>query len=211
MYWSEGDSDADMHALLPQRESRAEQRERKELRQLLSERYGLAAQIEDFVIPFHPTVLNRSVREIGLRRLTGASIIAIYRDSEHLIVPQAETVLLPGDVLALLGDRDQLEAAFRVLTEMAVQKMSTTLSPPQMAAVTIVCGSSFAGRTLAQLGLREELEVLIVEARRGTEHIANPGPDFQVENGDTLFFWGPSDHVEEARRRAAPIAGNNGE
>ncbi|MGH7965354.1 MAG: TrkA C-terminal domain-containing protein, partial [Candidatus Binatia bacterium] len=177
---------------------------------LLSDRYGLEVRTEDFVVPLSPTALNQSIAALSLRQLTGASIIAIYRDPEQVIVPQAGTVLLPGDVLALLGEQDQLEAAVRFLTEMATQKASVESSPPQMDTVVISDHSPFAGRTLAGLGLREELGVLIVGARRGAEQIANPGPDFQVQPADVLYLWGAPERVEEVRHRAAPEAADSG-
>ena len=193
-----GSTPAVPDAARPARE-RAEQRE---LTRLLSERYGLAVQTTDFIVPLHPTALNQPIRALGLRQLTGASLIAIYRDPEQIIIPQAETVLLPGDVLVLLGEQDQLEAAIRFMTELASQKVSATATPPQVAPLVVPEGSPFVGRTLAELGLREELGVLVVGARRGAEQITNPGPDFQVQAGDLLYLWGPPSHIEKVRHRA---------
>lgn len=178
------------------------QTRRIEVTRLLSDRYGLTVQTEDFIVPLYPTALNRPIQALAVRTLTGASIIAIYRDPEQVLVPQADTVLLPGDVLVLLGERGQLEAAVRLLTELATQKAGATTTLPQLATVTIADSSPFAGRTLAELGLREELEVLIVGVQRGADQITNPGPDFQVQPGDILYLWGVPGHVEEARCRA---------
>ncbi len=135
----------------------------------------------------------------------------IYRDPEQILVPQADTVLLPGDVLALLGEQDQLEAAVRFLTELATQKVSATTAPPQVARVTLAEGSPFVSRTLAELGLREELGVLIVGVRRGADQIANPGPDFRGQPGDILYLWGVPERVEEARHRAGSRAEDDGD
>jgi K+/H+ antiporter YhaU regulatory subunit KhtT len=171
--------------------------------QLLSDRYGLSVQTEDFVVPFHPTALNQAIRTLNLRSLTGASIIAIHRDPEQVLVPQADSILLPGDVLALLGDKDQLEAAIRLLTTLAAQKPQTTTTQPQIVTAAVSPQSPFAGRTLAELRIREELGVLVVSIQRGTERITNPGPDFQVEAGDTLYFWGPPEQIAVACQRTA--------
>jgi K+/H+ antiporter YhaU regulatory subunit KhtT len=180
-----------------------EQIGRTEVTRLLSDRYGLAVQIEDFVVPFSPTALNRPIQAVGLRQLTGASIIAIYRDSGQILVPRADTVLLPGDVLALLGEQDQLEAAIRFLTELASQKADEATPHPQVSTVAITASSPFVNHALAELGLREEIGVLIVGARRGPQQIVNPGPDFRVQPGDVLYLWGVPKNVEEARRRAS--------
>jgi CPA2 family monovalent cation:H+ antiporter-2 len=188
----------------------AERSGRTEVTRLLSDRYGLAVQTEDFVVPFFATALNRPIQTLALRTLTGASLIAIYRDPEQILVPQADTVLLPGDVLVLLGERDQLEAAIGVLTELATQRVSMSTAPPQTALAIIAEDSPFANRTLAELGLREELGVLIVGVRRGADQITNPGPDFRVQPGDLLYLWGAPEQVEEARHRAGSKAEDDG-
>jgi CPA2 family monovalent cation:H+ antiporter-2 len=175
---------------------------RVEVTQLLSNRYGLAVQTEDFVVPLSPTPLNRPIQDLKLRTITGASIIAVYRDPEQIIVPQAETVLLPGDVLVLLGERDQLEAAIQLLTNLAMQKVSAPAVHPQVGEVYVAPTSAFAHRPVAELGLRDKLGVLVIGVQRGEEHVVNPGPDFRVQPGDTLYLWGVPDSLMAAQRGA---------
>jgi CPA2 family monovalent cation:H+ antiporter-2 len=177
-------------------------RGRQEMTELLSDRYGPEVQTEDFVVPVHPTAVNQTIRTLGLRTATGASIIGIYRDPEQVLVPQLDTVILPGDVLLLLGEKEQLASALRYFSGLSKQKLSATASPPQAATVVIEEGSPFAGRTLDEMGFREALGVLIVGIRRGKEQITNPAPGLRVQAGDVLYLWGPPEQLEEARRRA---------
>jgi len=176
---------------------------RQEVTQLLSDRYGPEVQTEDFVVPVHPTAVNQTIQTLGLRTATGASIIAIYRDPEQILVPQLDTVVLPGDVLLLLGEKEELVAALRYLTDLCKKKGTLTASPPQAATTVIAEGSPLSGRTLGEMGFREELGVLVVGIRRGQDQITNPGPGFRVEAGDILYLWGPPEQIEEARRRSA--------
>lgn len=175
---------------------------RLEVTQLLSNRYGLAVQTEDFVVPLSPTALNRPIQELKLRTVTGASIIAIYRDPEQIIVPRADTVLLPGDVLVLLGERDQLEAAIQLLTNLAMQTVSAPTIHPRVEPLSLAADSPFVHRTVAELGLRDRLDVLVIGVQRGEEHIANPGPDFRLQPYDVLYLWGVPDHLAVAQRWA---------
>src|SRR5262249_6149608 len=154
----------------------AEQTGRAAVTELLRERYGLDAQTEDFIVPFSPTALNQPIQTLGLRTWTGASIIAIYRDPEQVLIPQPDTVLLPGDVLALLGEEEQLAAALRFLSELATQPLRAPTASPLIAPVAIAADSSLVNHTLAELGLRERLGVLVIGVRRGDEQITNPGP-----------------------------------
>ena len=173
---------------------------RREVTRLLSDRYGPEVQTEDFVVPFHPTVLNQTIQAIGLRTSTGTSIIAIYRNPDQILVPQTDTVILPGDVLLLLGEREQLNAALHHLTELCKQK-KVTRTAPEPATAVIAADSPLCGHTLAETGFRDELGVLVVGVRRGDEQLTNPGPDFQMRPGDILYLWGPPEQIGEALRR----------
>jgi CPA2 family monovalent cation:H+ antiporter-2 len=176
---------------------------RQEMTRLLSDRYGLAVQIEDFVVPFTSTALNQPIGALNVRSLTGASIVAIYRDPEQVIVPQADTVLLPGDVIVLLGERDQLEAALKLLTELATRKPTAVSVAPKIDTVAVCDGSPFVSRSLKELGRRENLGVLVVGVEREAERITNPGPDFHIQPGDVLYVWGAPEQIESVRERAS--------
>jgi Trk K+ transport system NAD-binding subunit len=179
-----------------------EQIRREEITRLLSDRYGPEVQTEDFIVPFYPSALNQPIQTLGLRTSTGASIIAVYRDPEEVLVPQLDTVILPGDVLLLLGKKEELAAALRYFAERSKEKMAPTAAPPQAATASIADGSPISGCTLAEIGFREELGVLIVGIRRGEDQITNPGPGFRVQAGDVLYLWGPGEKIDEAVRRA---------
>lgn len=176
---------------------------RQEMTQLLSDRYGLAVQTEDFVVPFTSTALNQPIGVLNVRSLTGASIVAIYRDPEEIIIPQVDTTLLPGDVIVLLGEREQLEAALKFLTELATRKPIAATIAPKMDSIAVCAGSPFVSHSLKELGIRENLGVLVVGIERNAERITNPGPDFCIQPGDVLYVWGAPERIENLRGRAS--------
>jgi CPA2 family monovalent cation:H+ antiporter-2 len=177
---------------------------RREVTRLLSDQYGPEVRTEDFVVPFHSTALNQTIQLLGLRTLTGVSIIAIYRDPDQILVPQTDTVILPGDVLLLLGEKEQLDAALRHLTELCTRAYASGGPLPEAATATVEANSALAGCTLAETRFRDDLGVLVVGVRRGNDQLTNPGPDFRTQPGDILYLWGPPESIAEARRRAAP-------
>lgn len=180
--------------------------QRQALAQLLSDQYGLAVQTEDFVVPFFPSGLNQPIRSLRLRTLSGATIMAIYRDPEQVVIPQAETILLPGDVLVLLGERDQLENALRVLTELASPTRQVVSETPRIDTLLIPEASSLASRTLGELGSEGKFHALIVGVERHVERITNPGPNFSIQPGDVLYVWGTSEQLASLRREAETVA-----
>lgn len=60
-------------------------------------------------------VLHRTIREIRLREQSGASIVSIYREGKHLANPSPDTVLLPDDILVLMGDIEEIRRAKQIL------------------------------------------------------------------------------------------------
>ena len=62
------------------------------------------------------------IKELDLRSQTGASIVGIYRDEGTIPNPSAETRLLPGDVIVLIGSQEQIKAGMQFMQ----QKMKQT-------------------------------------------------------------------------------------
>jgi CPA2 family monovalent cation:H+ antiporter-2 len=59
--------------------------------------------------------LGRTLAELNLRGMTGATVLAISRNAEELVIPQADEVLKEGDVLALVGSREAISASKTLL------------------------------------------------------------------------------------------------
>ena len=62
----------------------------------------------------HPGA-GKSLAELDLRGLTGATVLAITRGEQGLVVPTANEVLAAGDVLAVSGTHEAVRAAIELL------------------------------------------------------------------------------------------------
>ena len=51
---------------------------------------------------------NLMLKESGIKETTGATIIGIQRKDEMIVNPEAEQILLPQDLLMVVGKREQL-------------------------------------------------------------------------------------------------------
>jgi CPA2 family monovalent cation:H+ antiporter-2 len=60
---------------------------------------------------------GRTLAQLNLRGLTGATVLAITRAEGSVVVPSADDVLRDGDVLALAGTREAIEQARQVVQE----------------------------------------------------------------------------------------------
>jgi CPA2 family monovalent cation:H+ antiporter-2 len=59
--------------------------------------------------------VGRSLGELNLRGVTGAAVLAIMRGEQGLLGPSATEQLRAGDVLALAGTHEAIEAARQLL------------------------------------------------------------------------------------------------
>lgn len=60
--------------------------------------------------------VGRTLAQLNLRGLTGATVLAIQRGEEGISFPTAQEALQPGDVLALAGTHEAVEAARGLLS-----------------------------------------------------------------------------------------------
>jgi CPA2 family monovalent cation:H+ antiporter-2 len=76
---------------------------------------GLGDPVPVRLEPTSPGV-GKSLAQLGVRGVTGASVLAIVRGDGGVIVPSAGEVLRAGDTLALAGTREAVAAAVELLT-----------------------------------------------------------------------------------------------
>jgi K+:H+ antiporter len=81
--------------------------------------YGGAAF--DLIIPPGSPAAGRSLRDLEVRSITGATVVAVERGGER-VADLPGTPLAPGDVLLLVGEADQIERARALLTGSGVSK-----------------------------------------------------------------------------------------
>jgi CPA2 family monovalent cation:H+ antiporter-2 len=73
------------------------------------------AHMADILITPQSPAANKIIREINLRAVTGAAIIALERGGDMHVNPSAGEILRPGDRLYLLGTSAQLEKGRAIL------------------------------------------------------------------------------------------------
>jgi monovalent cation:H+ antiporter-2, CPA2 family len=59
--------------------------------------------------------VGRTLKQLNLRALTGATVIAIDRGANDVVYPAADDTIEAGDVLVLTGTKDAVAAARELL------------------------------------------------------------------------------------------------
>jgi K+/H+ antiporter YhaU regulatory subunit KhtT len=61
-------------------------------------------------------LVGRTLADVNLRATTGASVVALLHDKELTANPKSNTHFHAGDVVALIGDAQQIAAAEQVIS-----------------------------------------------------------------------------------------------
>jgi CPA2 family monovalent cation:H+ antiporter-2 len=77
---------------------------------------GLDVVVRTVLAPSDGAV-DRTLTELDLRARSGATVVAIHREENDLVLPTGRERLLAGDVLALTGTRESVEKARALLVE----------------------------------------------------------------------------------------------
>jgi CPA2 family monovalent cation:H+ antiporter-2 len=80
---------------------------------------GMGSPVPVELKPGSPAV-GRTLAQIRLRGLTGATVLAIRRGEHSVLIPSGEEKLLEGDVLAIAGSKEAVNAARQLLTDQQV-------------------------------------------------------------------------------------------
>jgi CPA2 family monovalent cation:H+ antiporter-2 len=80
---------------------------------------GLGSPVPVELQPGSPAV-GKTLAQIRLRGLTGATVLAIRRGERSVLIPSGQERLLEGDVLAIAGSKDAVNAAKQLLGDQYV-------------------------------------------------------------------------------------------
>ena len=70
---------------------------------------GKKLKIEQYKIQNEQNIINKSLRELDIRKHSGVSVIGIIRDEDVNLSPAADSIIIENDILIILGTNEQLE------------------------------------------------------------------------------------------------------
>ncbi len=70
---------------------------------------------EGVEIPADSPVAGKTLAAVNLRGLTGATVLAVRREGDTVLVPAGRDKLMAGDIVALAGTKEAIEAAKELL------------------------------------------------------------------------------------------------
>ena len=163
---------------------------------LITDARAWGAQSREVAIPIVSGGAGRTLGDLRLRALTGASVIRVTRatgEQAPTTNPGADFRFLAGDRVLLLGENVALLRAEEILLgrELGVEGGATEVPIPP--------GSPFVGEALGALRLRERTGAQALVLRRGRDILAAE-PTLTLQAGDLLAVAGTEDEVRRLRQ-----------
>ena len=160
--------------------------------------------------------------EAGIERAKGL-ISVVLSDADNLFITMTARGLNPGLFILARAEEEQSHkkllraGANRVVLPYLIggQKMAHTITKPavtdfleltihdkdielEMGELLVKDRSRLKGVTLADSGIRQEMNVIIVAIRKGDGEMAfNPSSETRIETGDTLIALGPDNDLKK--------------
>jgi len=141
-------------------------------------------------VPRNARIAGRRIRDLNLRSVTGATIVAVQRGGIVHFDVSPDLPISPLDHVLLLGDTDQLNAAKGFLTDANPQPQPPAALPHQFEKVMVTATSELCGLALKDSNIRARFGVTIVGIQRGDVRLIGLKPDEILRDGDILLVMG---------------------
>jgi len=159
-------------------------------------------------------LVGKTIRELDMRKVSGASIVAIerrHRSSREVLDPSANTQLQVGDVLLvdLFGKGSSLESLLAKHSLEALPLSGDYFTDHSqeigMAEVMVGATSDLVGKTIVQSGFRTRHRLTVIGIRRGTRAEEGSLLEEALKVGDTLLVVGTWRDIRSLRTDASQL------
>lgn len=151
--------------------------------------------LSNFDMPIGIAWAGQTLQTLNLGHRFGVHVASVLRGNQRINIPSAQTVILPGDRLQVIGSDQQLDT-FRQALNAEAQRVADAPSPSdkdEMKLKCLVVGNQapIVGRSIKDSGIREQFRCLIVGVESGQqEELRSPSPNQVLQAADVLWIVG---------------------
>lgn len=151
------------------------------------------AHISLFEVSADSNGVGASLLDLRLREQFGVNIAMIERGSRMIMTPSRYERIFPGDLLSVIGTDEQLERFGQFLTSNDAAPKTTKLQQRQEVALRRMSpktNSPLLHKTIAESGIRERSNGIIVGIERNGVRMLNPDSSERFEADDIIWIVG---------------------
>jgi di/tricarboxylate transporter len=161
----------------------------------LTESFGLRSYLAELRILSDSPLVGSTLAQSGLGRDLDLTVVSIIRDGKRQLAPPADSELQAGDALLVEGSSDDILkikdiAGIDIQADAKFSDIDLQDNNLRLAEVVLLPPSSFIGRTLKGLQLREKYNIQVLAISRRTGVVHSKIAQTRLSLGDVLLVQG---------------------
>ncbi len=165
-------------------------------KQLASSLLEYDLHIAEVSMPANSIYSGKTLRELNIRKKSGASIVRVIRGGIDTNIPGGGKHLYPGDRIVVAGTDGQIDK-FKQMIEGSVRKAENQKerTPVTLESFTVEEGSPLIGQSIMESGIRERGGCIVMGIERSDECLINPEPTIVIRQNDTILVAGEAGRI----------------
>ena len=161
---------------------------------------SLDIHISEFTVPSDSRFCGKALKDIDIRKLSGANIVGIVRSGININIPGGEHRIFPEDRIVVAGNDEQM-AKFQEMLDGSIGHLPEQHSKIILQNIAITDNSPLCGKTIRETDIRKKNSCIIMGIVKPDEDILmNPDPKTRLEEGDFVILAGEKQKIEALSR-----------
>lgn len=153
--------------------------------------------IGNFDVPEDSLWSGQCLNELKLRNRFGVMVSSILRGSHRINIPNGTNEIFPGDRIQVIGSDDQLAAFGAAIgNELMADDPDIEKREMKLRQMVIDGKSVFVGKTLAESGIRDKYNCMVVGLEEGKENLSLIEPSRRFVKGDIIWIVGEESDLQ---------------
>ncbi|MBN1180367.1 MAG: SLC13 family permease [Anaerolineae bacterium] len=161
----------------------------------LAEEFSIRPYLTEILIAADSPLVGKTLAEAGLGHDLDLTVLQIVRSDQRHLAPQANLRIEEGDVLLVQGQRDNVlkiknASGIAIKADIKLSDPDLETKDTKLAEAIIMRRSPLIGRTLEQVGFREQYGVQVLGINRRGKVILRKISQISLQAGDELLIQG---------------------
>jgi Trk K+ transport system NAD-binding subunit len=157
------------------------------------------ATLEEVSLQPGSVLAGKTLRELDLRRELGVSVLAVSRAGKVHFNPAPDFQMYPGDRIVLLCTPEQADRAVEHLRQRELGSPQEQSSAFDADEIYVPHGSTWIGKSLAELDFRYRYGVTVIGIHRGREQLTSPRASDTLQPEDSIVVVGSPQGVAKMK------------
>ncbi len=165
--------------------------------------------IADLTVPEDSRMAGKTLKELRWGQTFGILVCSILRGRQRINIPGGSTMIFPGDRLQAIGSDEQLTAFGQELrNDVLPEDAEIEKRAMQLRKMVLRKGNTLIGKTVAESGIREQYDCMIVGIEEGQKDLTTINPNHPFTEGDVLWVVGEEDSLRSLSAAIQPPVKN---